>query len=147
MKPVVDAIWPLGYRFTAFKTRTTDREFSFSRRTIALTGISPKGSNISSAYHPGLQETLINGVLQGRKQTDLKGGSALCNVEMWKLVSEIVSELNLPALNEMQSFKTYQGFKDGGLLEDRREVKRIVRREALKGWIRNEGDDFPLQVG
>ena len=103
-----------------------------------------RGSNISAVYHPGLHETLINGVLQGRKQFDARGASALCNLRMWKVVLQVaVAALGSP-LPERFFSGQYQQLKESDALEHRREVKKEVRREALRGWIRNEGDDFEL---
>jgi tRNA-specific adenosine deaminase 1 len=37
--------------------------------------------------------------------------------------------------------ETYGDVKEGQLLVHRRRVKDAVRSEALKGWVRNTGDD------
>lgn len=95
-------------------------------------------------YHPKLHETLINGVLQGRKQFDARGGSALCNARMWKVVVQVAVALTESSLPEMLFLGRYQQLKESNALEHRREVKKEVRLEALRGWIRNEGDDFEL---
>lgn len=95
-------------------------------------------------YHPRLHETLINGVLQGRKQFDVKGGSALCNANMWKVVSQVAVAVAGSPLPESFYFSRYQTLKESDALEHRREVKKEVRHEALRGWIRNEGNDFEL---
>ena len=103
-----------------------------------------RGSNISAVYHPGLHETLINGVLQGRKQFDARGASALCNTRMWKVVVQVAVAVLGSPLPERFYFGQYQQLKESDALEHRREVKKEVRRESLRGWIRNEGDDFEL---
>lgn len=95
-------------------------------------------------YHPRLHETLINGVLQGRKQFDARGASALCNAQMWKIVNQVAVAVTGSSLLERFCFGRYQQLKESDALEHRREVKKGVRCEALRGWIRNEGDDFEL---
>jgi tRNA-specific adenosine deaminase 1 len=35
----------------------------------------------------------------------------------------------------------YRDVKSGSLLEARRRVKEDVRKEALKGWVKNEGGE------
>lgn len=105
---------------------------------------SAKASNISAVHTSGLQETLINGVLQGHKQFDPKGGSALCNTQMWTVFSQVVARLQWPPLQTVSSFETYRQLKDSELLANRQMMKQEVRNCALKGWIRNEVDDFDL---
>lgn len=95
-------------------------------------------------YHPRLHETLINGVLQGRKQFDAKGASALCNAQMWKVVDQVAIAVEGSSRTERFCFGRYQQLKESDALENRREVKAEVRREALRGWIRNVRNDFEL---
>lgn len=144
MKPVLGKRWLGGYAFRPFKTVTTTREFPFSRHNTTSKRNPPKGSNIAAVYNPFLQETLINGVLQGRKQSDLRGGSGLCNVQMWKLVFQIAAMMALPLLPKLQSFASNRQAKESELLEARRQVQKAVRQDALKGWIPNEGDVFEI---
>ncbi len=103
-----------------------------------------KGSNVTAVYTPRLQESLINGVCQGRKQFDPKGGSALCNTRMCRLFFQAVTALALPSLREMLCVESYQQLKGSEVLRHRTEVKQDVRDKALRGWVRNEGDHFDL---
>lgn len=144
MKNVVEEIWSGGYVFNAFQIETTDREFSHSRRSMASSFDVAKGSNISAIFNPRLQETLINGVLQGWKQSDPRGKCALCNVRMWNVFLDAATALALPILQGMRCVQKYSDLKESELFEQLNEVKRVVRGEALQGWIRNDGDDFEL---
>lgn len=144
MSPITDIKWSGGYSFNPFKFRKTEVDFEFSRRNILSSATAAKGSNICAAYAPNLQESLINGVLQGRKQFAIKGGSALCNARMSHLVYQLLVLLGKPVLSRIQGNIGYKQLKGCGLLQDRSRVKDDVRRHALKGWIRNAGDDFEL---
>lgn len=95
-------------------------------------------------YTPRLQESLINGVLQGRKQSDPRGGSALCNARLWKLYSQAANAIGLPTLQENLRLKNYQQIKLSEQLRSRLEVKEEVRNKALRGWVPNDGDHFDL---
>lgn len=145
MSPVTDFKWSGGYSFNPFKFRKTEADFAFSRRNALSSVTSLKGSNICAVYTPSLQETLINGVLQGRRQFDLKGGSALCNARIYSLVYQLLALLGKPLRSCIRDNVGYEQLKRCKLLQSRREVKDDVRRTALKGWIRNAGDDFELQ--
>ena len=143
MKPVSDKTWNTGYAFHAFDIRTTDKEFAFSRRNISSPAA---GSNVSAVDTPlSVQESLINGVLQGRRQTDPQGGSALCNAHMWEVASKIVAWTKTPELLITMQIPTYRRLKEAKLLTERRQVKEETRAEALKGWVRNVEDNFGVQ--
>lgn len=145
MKPVGRKRWTTEYAFHPFKVRTTDKEFVFSRRSSISVSTKVKGSNTSAVFTPRMQETLINGVLQGRKQCDVKGGSILCNERMWEVVFEVAVFLRIPVLNNVLQRSIYSKVKDAEAFEDRRHVKSDTRSLALKGWIPNSGDDFEVQ--
>lgn len=143
MKPVADRRWSGGYAFRPFKVNTTNREFKFSRRSQGSANSVFKSSNISALWNPHEQETLINGVLQGRKQTDVRGGSSVCRRRTWRL---LLSMAKVPAFAGLMSGTLYSEIKASSLLKSRRQVKDEVRAEALTGWIQNHGDDFGLEV-
>lgn len=147
MKPVISSTWPGNYAFHPFEVRTTNTEFAFSRRSTGLPHAELKGSNISCVSVPGVQETLINGVLQGRKQVDPRGASAVCRRTMWKAVVEVIALLEVPALHKVLSHSTYASSKEDDMLKDRSYVKHVARSQALTGWIRNAGGDFELATG
>lgn len=123
---------------------TTQREFCSSRRSLGSPSHKPKASNISAVYTPRLQESLINGVLQGRKQFDPRGGSALCNARLWKLYSQAANAIGLPSLQEILRLKSYQQIKLSEQLRSRLEVKDEVKNKALQGWVPNDGDHLDL---
>ena len=134
MLPVASSTWSGGYGYRPFRVETTEIDFQYSRRAaIASTAIC-KGSNVSAVWIPHHQETLINGVLQGRKQTDQRGASALSRMQTWNLVMEIVGLLDVPALTNMLERPSYLDMKNSQNLEQRRHVKEVVKSEALKGW-------------
>ncbi|KFZ03611.1 hypothetical protein V502_10802 [Pseudogymnoascus sp. VKM F-4520 (FW-2644)] len=146
-----------GYSFQDFKIMTTKREFAYSRRDadgspLLSDAISP--SNIAASWSPYFEETLIGGVLQGRKQNDPRGASVVCKKRMWGLAHEITRLLdfedtgsveNSPP-HEVQSGavkgrKTYEDMKQSQLLQGRMAAKKNARK-TLKGWARNDGDEW-----
>jgi tRNA-specific adenosine deaminase 1 len=138
--------WTGGYRWHGFDVLPTTREFEWSRRS-ATPSQKLMPSNISTIKTPHVEQTLIGGVLQGRKQFDLRGASGICRRSMWKCILELAGVVGLPALADMLGKGTYGEVKSGGLLEARRKVKKEIREEVLKGWVRNGGDaEFQLQA-
>jgi tRNA-specific adenosine deaminase 1 len=135
MKPVVGKIWPGGFNCRPFDVRTTVVNFDFSRHHL----FSPKGqlksSNISAVWTPSVQETLINGVLQGRKQDDPRGASAVSRKRMYDLAYCISNQLDERSASEVVP-------SDSIAIGQRRLVKDDVTKVALKGWIRNCQDGF-----
>jgi len=98
-------------------------------------------SNLAAAWTPYGEESLIGGVLQGRKQFDPRGASMLCRKSMWKLAAEVAALVAAPALNEVLSVGTYGLVKGAEVLEGRRRVKGEVKEEVLREWVGNEGDE------
>ena len=133
MQPMMSKKWPGAYEYQPFVTGTTDLEFEFSRRVVAIYNGTLKGSNISAVWNPGLQEILINGVLQGRKQTDSRGASAISRMMMLQTSAEIHKQIEIqqtaPILIRIGAYPQS--------LFDREKVKEDVRSQALRGWIRN----------
>ncbi|KFY88218.1 hypothetical protein V500_06500 [Pseudogymnoascus sp. VKM F-4518 (FW-2643)] len=143
-----------GYSFQDFKIITTKREFAYSRRDadgspLLSDAISP--SNIAASWSPYFEETLIGGVLQGRKQNDPRGASVVCKKRMWELAHDITRLLDLEDTSSVESSpshevgsvkgrKTYEGMKQSQLLQDRMVAKNNARK-TLKGWARNDGDE------
>jgi tRNA-specific adenosine deaminase 1 len=133
--------WTGGYRFQGFEVKPTTREFAFSRRKV-LAGEKAVASNLSAVYTPTLEETLIGGVLQGRKQSDPRGASKVCRRNTWALALQVATIASLPIIEKL-SAKTYKDLKEGA--SSRTQVKKDVR-AALKGWARNSGDeDFGIE--
>lgn len=134
MLPVVGSNWLGGYGFRPFRLETTGITFHNSRRAAGRNVDGCRGSNISAVWTPRLEETLINGVLQGRKQTDLKGASALSRVQIWNLLLETINLSDIPTLRNIHELHTYPEMKVSQGLRDRRRVKTDVKEKALKGW-------------
>lgn len=145
MKPVAGREWPGSYAFHPFEVRTTSLEFPYSRRASYQPKMRQKGFNTSMLWTLRIQETLINGVLQGRKQTDPRGATVVCRKSQLGLVAQILRILAIPSFAKILSSTTYSELKAGDILADRRGAKNEVRAEALKGWIPNSGDDFDLE--
>lgn len=132
--------WPgIGYAFRPFKVRTTTKEFDFSRRTGAGMQVMP--SNLSTLYTPRRQEILINGVLQGRKQLDPKGASCVSRKVLLRSVLDVAVMAGTLASTSAWGKRSYREMKLSKALEEREQVKKLVKTESLKGWRRNEGDD------
>lgn len=146
MKPVVGQSWSGGYGFHPFDIKTTSLDFEYSRRNVGTgrTG-EIKGCNIAAAWNPYLQEALINGVQQGRKQTDVRGASALSRSRMFILLKEV--HLGMRPQDGVSSliFSDYRELKRSKALQDRQGVKKAAKEEALKGW--GESFDHAITTG
>ncbi|KAL9603282.1 MAG: hypothetical protein Q9219_001304 [cf. Caloplaca sp. 3 TL-2023] len=148
LKPVSDQHWSGGYRFQPFEVRTTDREFKYSRRNKPASSKELRTSNVTAVYHPHLQEALVGGRLQGRRKPDPRGASAICSRRMWTTALQVLAALGTPRLlQQVSESSRVRKWKESSLFKDRRQVKDDVRSKALQGWVRNEGDDFELNVG
>lgn len=148
MQPLIGKQWPGGYAFKPFTIEASDIEFKYSKRSVQARSSSISASNLATAWSlSGLEETLIGGVLQGRKAFDIRGASQTSKRQMWAAASEVAARLDDPtvAVQHHLNVTTYREVKDGPLLVYRRTVKAEVRKEALVGWIRNEGgSDFSI---
>lgn len=136
--------WSGGYAFRPFMVWTTALEFGFSRRCDGCDGTKYVASNLATAWTPnGLAENVIGGVLQGRKQTDPKGASAVSRRNMWTLAQEVA---RLSAIGDIAGsvlgHGSYAELKEAEMLAARRHVKQEIRANSLKGWVRNVGDDI-----
>ncbi|KAJ4361789.1 hypothetical protein N0V83_010730 [Neocucurbitaria cava] len=131
--------WKGGYRFHPFRVRPTSMEFAWSRRRIGP-GEKAVPSNLSAVWTPVCQETLIGGVLQGRKQLDPRGASQTCRRSMWSVALQVVGAVGVPLLVEVLRQKGYKEMKEDEVLASRRQVKADTK-SVLKGWVRNTGDD------
>jgi tRNA-specific adenosine deaminase 1 len=135
-----------GYGFRGVRVEVTGREFEFSRRGVMVTAgrddVKVAASNLAVAWTADgeVEEGLIGGVLQGRKTFDAKGASATSRRRMWAAAVEVAALLGNEGIGRELGKGTYDGVKEGPLLEGRRRVKAEVRDKALKGWLRNTGD-------
>lgn len=133
--------WKGGYKYTPFEVKTTGKEFEWSRRS-GTAAQKMVACNLSAVYTPNWQETLIGGVLQGRKQFDPKGASRISRRSMWMAVADISAMLAMPALVRATRKRRYAEVKHDGLQTDRRMVINDAKGVALKGWVENAGDDI-----
>ena len=146
MLPIVGSSWLAGYGFRPFRVETTEIAFHYARRGPSTNPDGCKSSNISAVWTPRHRETLINGVLQGRKQTDQKGACALSRVRIWDLLVDTIRLIDSPALSHILELSSYLDMKRSQGLEHRRHVKEDVIREALKDWNKQLKKRFlPLQ--
>jgi tRNA-specific adenosine deaminase 1 len=132
--------WYGGYSFRPFIVQTTSLEFAWSRRALTQHDKSIP-SNISAVYTPDVMETLINGILQGRRVDDPKGASKICRKSLWKAAVEVAKLLDNDRIKGVLYAESYGNLKKSELLEPRRRVKDDVRAHALEGWIRNARDE------
>lgn len=138
--------WEGGHRFQPFQVKSTDQEFIWSRRSMAP-GETAVASNLSAVWTPGWQETLIGGVLQGKKQMDPRGASRLCRRSVWKAALQVAALVGASPLMETLSQGTYKDVKESAALLHRRHVKLEMKQSGLSGWILNIGDDgFSLET-
>ncbi|EME87711.1 uncharacterized protein MYCFIDRAFT_29254 [Pseudocercospora fijiensis CIRAD86] len=128
-----------GYQFRPFGIRTTSRIFTFAKPLNSDPNVLP--SNLAALWTPLRQETLINGVLQGRKQLDPKGASCVSRRLLWKSALDVALMVGVSVLGK----RTYAEMKSSHELEVRESIKKDVVELALKPWVKNEGDeDFAL---
>ncbi|KAG9190844.1 tRNA-specific adenosine deaminase 1 [Alternaria panax] len=132
--------WKGGYRFQPFTILPTDREFAWSRRALSATEKAVP-SNISAVWTPSWQETLIGGVMQGRKQLDPRGASKICRRGLWIEALRLAGLLGgAGMMSEALRKRKYAEMKGSDELHERIKAKEATRK-ALKGWVRNTGDD------
>jgi len=127
------------YSFRPFKVSGTSLDFQYSRRTSP--GVTCVPSNLAAIAYGEKQECLINGVLQGRKQTDPKGASSLSRRRMLELLVDLLEAVDdHPAATRARQ-STYADIKSSQLFSSRQSMKQRVRSIALKGWKKNLNDE------
>ena len=141
MKALAGKDWENGYSFKPFEIRTTSQEFRYCRRQVMSEGDKLVPSNISASWTPYQFETLIGGVLQGRKQGDIRGASLVCKSRMWKVALETSGLVDASQVEECLNKSKYMDVKTDGLLAARDAAKEVARSGALDGWIKNAGDE------
>lgn len=136
--------WRGGYTWQSFSVHPTQREFAWSRRSVAAHE-KAVASNLSAVFTPSWQETLIGGILQGRKQLDPRGASKICRKSTWMLAVQIARIASTPAVLAALTQALYRDVKTQETLAARRKVKQDVQKHGLSGWVHNTGDsDFSL---
>ena len=135
--------WSEGFCYRPFEVQTTDVEFKYSRRLVSerATKICPSNlSTIRSAS--GVEQTLLGGVKQGRKSSDIKAASGISRKHLWLRAKEIARELDGDHC-EIEQVQTYADLKALRHLDERRIVIKDTQSQALDGWVKNSGDsDF-----
>lgn len=96
-------------------------------------------SNLSAVWTPVWEETLIGGVLQGRKQFDVRGASRICRRGMWKAAVQVAALAGVAVVSDRLGKRRYGELKDGEG-SARKRVKEDVK-GVLGGWVTNTGDD------
>lgn len=136
------ASWGGGYTFRAFAVEPTAREFRWSRRRVTAPD-TPVPSNLSAVWTPAWQETLIGGVLQGRKQSDPRGASRLCRRRGWALAVQIAAMLGAEGRWRYEPGQTerYGDMKRSRAFVARNQVKADMKMTGLQGWLGATGDE------
>lgn len=153
LSPLSGRTWPGGYAFSPFAVHTTGLEFSYSKRSLALSSPSLSSSNLSVAWTlNGTNECLVNGVLRGRKASDQAGASAVSRRQMWSLTQQVTEGLlqsslvlvrqksGLELVQQALKHSNYASVKGSSLLAARELVKQDVKSSALHGWVKNDND-------
>lgn len=142
MKPMAGKRWPGGYAFNEFQVVTTELDFEYSKKAVKSRSDKISASNLAAAWsRSGIEETIIGGVIQGRKPFTSKGASQMSRRMMWETSGALADGLghDYTGTSEHLRCGTYRDVKAGQLLADRRQVKDHVRETALAGWIKNDG--------
>ena len=144
---MVGMTWSQGYAFRPFQVKTTDLEFTYSRRSTASNpNGESKGCNISAVWNPRYQDTLIKGARQGFQLGNIQGASKVSAHRMWKGFLAINGELGgiQPAdIIQRGHTRNYTGYTIGFRVPIREQVKRDAKKKALKGWDRGAGKKMP----
>ncbi|PFH56820.1 hypothetical protein XA68_15945 [Ophiocordyceps unilateralis] len=171
MAPVAAAAaggcWSDGYAFRPFVVETTAERFGFSREVRAAAVDDLSVVSCSKAARPpsivpcsvaaawsvtSVDESIVGGVLQGRKPLDPRAASRMSRRQMWTAAAALtvaLRALDEPTGRPVQPMDepTYSQIKNGPLLAARRTVKAEVRRTALVGWVASRLDsDFGRHI-
>lgn len=139
MQPVADDV---QFVYRPFEVMTTNLEFAYSRRSQgAIQAFSLVAYNQAIVSWSSGQEVLINDVLRGQRQTDLRIVSSVSRKSLCRLVIEIAKECKMDHIHQLLAGKSYRSIKDSTTLAQRRRVKASVTVLALQGWQPNTGDD------
>ena len=146
------------YLYRRFNILTTEIKFDFARnrteegrRTLGDNLAAICTANHIGAKHAGnlaertnnIQEAIINGVLQGRKQDDPRGASLVSRRKQAELFLQIVMMDRRLLPFDLPNYWR-NTLKDNPILTAKRRAKAIVIERALKGWEKNALDDFDL---
>lgn len=141
--------WDTSHKFQPFTIATTTREFQYSKRSVSSRAAKISASNLAAVWtRAGLEESTINGIIQGRKPGTSKSASETSRIRMWAAAERAMRTLVLEDELHKELFsRDYESFKSNPVLDVRRRVKADVWRLSLTGWLRNEGDtSFSLEL-
>ncbi|CEJ90615.1 hypothetical protein VHEMI06384 [[Torrubiella] hemipterigena] len=142
-------MWDTSHTFQPFTIATTTREFQYSKRSVSSRAAKISASNLAAVWtRAGLEESTINGIIQGRKLGTSKSASETSRRLMWAAAERAMRTLAPEDELHQELFsRDYESFKSNPVLDVRRRVKGDVWRLALTGWLRNEGDtSFSLEL-
>jgi tRNA-specific adenosine deaminase 1 len=149
MKPFAGRQWPGGYSYKPFQVATTRNDFSYSKAMAKSRSEIVTASNVAAYWTcHGVDESLIGGVLSGNKAFNITGASLVSRRKMWSLALDDACLLGVRcmSIHSQLSSASYGEAKAGELLDSRKRVKEEVTQDALKGWVKNDGDaDFELE--
>ncbi|RCI07393.1 hypothetical protein L249_1369 [Ophiocordyceps polyrhachis-furcata BCC 54312] len=150
---VASCCWLDGYGFRPFVIETTAEQFYFSREARKAVSPSIVPCNLAVAWSASsVEESIVNGILHGRKALDPRGASCMSRRQMWEAAVTVADALHGRYGKQTKFHKyltgpTYRHIKDGSLLAARRAVKAQVRQTALTEWFSDETDsDFGRDV-
>lgn len=129
-----------GFAFRPFKVNTTKLSFPFARPDTSQSEQGIRPSNIACVRYGSSSEIIINGVLQGRKQTDPRGASALSRRKMWELTRSIALQLTAPSIITALSHEMYSEVKLDDSLQLRAAAKSRLIQGTLCPWTRTAAD-------
>lgn len=147
MAALKDKKWGGNLAFRPFKIESTNLEFEYSRRSVAERADEISASNLATVWTvSGVEETILGGVIQGRKAFDPRGASKTSRLQMLSAAVSLGGRL-APVHDSLHDLSqcSYREVKEIAALRRRREVKQEVQVSALAGWIKNEGgSDFSV---
>ena len=149
----VNTVWPYGK--PSFKlskpggnTKVGNLSVVWAAAPTSLIGYSCRSLPILAKTKTGLYENIINGVKQGNRASmpTAKGASGLSRAKMWGLVRALIRDVPsaYPLHQSLVERPTYKDFKKPSLSASvlgARTRAIIGAKDALKGWVPNEGDE------
>lgn len=135
--------WPDQHSFRTFAIETTDIEFEYSKRTVSAKTEKISASNVAAAWsRSGVEESIVGGVVQGSKTTDIRGASSMSRKRLWASARNLAAQLDEPYEELRRALRSaeYGGIKQSELLTERNLVIAEAQAKALKGWVKNHGD-------
>lgn len=143
MSALESTTWTDHYSFKPFSVETTELEFDYSKRSVSAKTEKISASNVAAAWsRSGVEESIVGGVVQGSKTTDVRGASSMSRRRMWSSVRTLAHRLG-ESYDELQKTlcaPEYGKVKESEFLAGRRRTIADVQTMVLKGWAKNHGD-------